>query len=99
VITKASEVLRTAKEYMMEHGWTQGKRRLWTGEVCAHGAIGAVYGSTLAERQARHWLTFATPGHHVIQFNDSPIRKFDDIVDLFDRAEKLALIDEENNAS
>jgi len=111
-----SEVLRKAKDVLLERGWTKGTMYDPNeGTFCSSGAIlfavANVYNPTislildvsadptLSERinTAHGYVRKAIGLPWSLQsWNDRPERNFNEVVDAFDKAEKLALIDEEN---
>lgn len=107
----ASEIIRKGKEVILERGWCQNKFEAFDGRVCMQGALNvAMYGQTCplmlpsaapsvrVEKAVSAAMTAAVRGTAVPYFNDHFASRTDDVIDAFDRAEKLALIAEENMA-
>jgi hypothetical protein len=101
---KASELLREARNVLFERGWCQNALED-EGRVCAVGAVNVAdhgcaqwdfenYGASISARAALN----AAAGTEIVAFNNTPERTFDEIVDVFDKAEKIALIAEESDA-
>lgn len=91
---KPSEAFREAKCVLFERDWAQHTFGIEGGSVCALGAIGvALTGDELG------WLDQGSAiittlrraiGGPITLFNDAPGRTFDEVIDAFDKAEKLA---------
>jgi hypothetical protein len=97
IVMKTSELLRKAKAALLEMGWTKNTARDEWGRHCAVGAVLLFDAETKTQAEARDFLCTACPGveDDIVRFNDRRTTTFNDIMDVFDRAEKLALIDEE----
>lgn len=106
---KPSEVIREARNVLFERGWTRRQLEHDDGSVCAMGALriaayGAVLGWGPEVESARdcliaadaHLPDFITDEPSVPAWNDYPGRTFGEVIDAFDKAEKLALIAEES---
>lgn len=102
---KPSEVLREARNVLFERGWHQGDftpldaddEPVADGPVCAYGAIGVVLGDVCCEgidTTAVDPFLFAALGvgrdAEIPEWNDEPGRTFGEVIDVFDKAEKLA---------
>jgi hypothetical protein len=96
---KPSEAIREGRNRLLERGWCQDVLEEADGSLCSVGAIrSAVLGDTdRTYDPAAMWVckrAVATlsdaAGVHIPVFNDAPGRTFDEVIDVFDKAEKLA---------
>lgn len=99
---KPSEQIREVKATLMDRGWVQGTAQNSRGEVCLGKAVVltsqkyGIFGPSLYERVLE--AIFAVDGqrwNYIPPWNDRIGRTFTDVGDVLDRAEKLALIQEE----
>lgn len=96
---KASEVIREMRMQLFQRPWTKGREFGKDGSICMIGALkiaaAEADGLTLAEeRRASETIETATEGPMFL-FNDARGRTFDEVIEVLDKAEKLALIAEE----
>lgn len=99
MITDAMQVLRDAVDLLFRRGWTQGSYRNEDG-YCAEGALlAAAVGRQEAANPARYYLLGALQQmdpaniYGVISWNDTHGRTFDEVIEAFEKAQKLAEID------
>lgn len=101
---KSSEILDRTISILFEHGWTKGRFHNDAGEVCVRGALAFARGEekiflhTPYDRE-EHYIVKACPrivGSHgwISMWNDHPDRTFDEVIEVLEKAKKLALIDE-----
>lgn len=106
---KPSEIIREARNVLFERGWNQGDFLGADGSVCAYGALMAGEGLEVKRvldcdeacmTDAPEFLECVLPrplGRIAIaDWNDHEDRTFDEVIEAFDKAEKLALIAEES---
>lgn len=100
---KPSELLREGRNQLFERGHTKGELER-DGQVCSIGALYcAVYGTARPSGQALadmethsqflsayRCLKRAANCDFVADWNDRPNRTFSEVIDAFDKAEKLA---------
>ena len=94
----ASEAIREARNVLMQDGWCQGQSENDRGEKCMSGALAKVFLRDHVSRAATTAATDCVRAATIPQFplwNDTPGRTIHEVLDAFDRAEKLALIVEE----
>lgn len=90
---KTSEVLREARNLLVECGWHQGSLIGPHGELCLMGALDRAAPSNHDLSDAFVAIRRSLPPHShkfVSEWNDDPATTFDDVIDVFDKAEKLA---------
>lgn len=100
---KPSEIFREAKCVLFEDGWVQGSYGGGTEGRCIRGAISAVadrfeiHERTGAIPASCHEILITALGLDGIDtclpglaFNDAPGRTFDEVIEVLDRAEKVA---------
>jgi hypothetical protein len=104
---KPSEIIRKGRSRLFQHGWCQHSFQDTEGRLCAFGALRAAT-STVPEsfedsldlptqRACLYLEKSIGPDKHwfpIVGWNDEPGRTFSEVVDLFDKAEKLAEADE-----
>lgn len=99
---KPSDAIREGRNLLFEHGWNQGHAESDDGRICVlHSVlIPAHRGNPTCDiTPFLSALNAAVPtGEGVTTYNDAHDRTFDDIVDLLDRAEKIAEQAEANDA-
>lgn len=110
---KASEEIRATKELLMRSGWTKHHLIAFDGTRClVGGVLGAVQPENQAVVLETIWGAIDAPCRHccgaptrremrreIEYWNDQPFRTFDEVCDVLDKAEKLALIAEEADSS
>ena len=89
------EIIREARNLLFERGWCQRALQNRDGEVCALGAVAiATHGDTTSsvtrEELAAVWMLSDVCGEVITVFNNAPGRTFGEVVDVFDKAEKIA---------
>ena len=93
---KPSEVIREARSVLFERGWNRDGRYVADdGSVCIVGALQAVGGDKSREPTWTAWTTcegvvLDLGCTHVARFNDHEAESFDDVLEVLDRAEKIA---------
>lgn len=99
---KPSEIIRESKCILFEQGWAQHTLSDSSGAVCAFGAINQAahgsprYGLRADERfsaamgVATNALRKAIRTRDIPIWNNAPETTFDEVVEAFDRAEKIA---------
>jgi hypothetical protein len=92
-----ADVLRKAKQVLIERGWTQGRYENKNGCVCAVGAINVVvhgaaanFNGSVPGFYARGALREANGDRPVTDLNDHVWQTEDDVLAAFDRAIALA---------
>ena len=93
-----SEVLRQARNEIMERGWSQGDYIASDGSVCAMGAIDIQWdhkNGAVLDRASTAFREATGIDCFIPIWNDTPGRTIHEVLDMFDKAEKLALIAEE----
>jgi hypothetical protein len=92
----AAEAIREARNVIMERGWAQGSYKNSGGEVCAVGALLFVTRGRLNKQlhnDAYTALQKAIDLPHsdcISVWNDADSRTIHEVLDAFDRAEKIA---------
>ena len=95
---KTSEVIREARNVLFERGWIQGALERIDG-VCLRGAVmTAVRGSYLylmdtdvcLVNAAEDIIGTQTGGWSIPTWNDMGSRTFDEVIEVLDKAEKIA---------
>ena len=87
------DVLREAKELLLNEGWIKGEEQVWDEELeryryCALGAV-----SEVCARREVHTAVFSssigalskTAGIEIIHYNDSDSTTLEDVISVFDR--------------
>lgn len=98
---KPSEVIRETRNVLFERGWHQGSLRGPGDSRCVIGATYAVIGIELPTNNetlndTRDWmetlpvLEAATAPFRVSAWNDEEGRTFSEVIDMLDKAEKIA---------
>lgn len=91
-----ADIIREGRNQLFERGWTQGTMIGPDGTVCAIGACQLAdqaigLGAFQTWVDTRNTIEACTPdGVGTANWNDTPGRTFDEVIDLFDRAEKYA---------
>jgi hypothetical protein len=107
---KPSEVMREARNVLFERGWTKLPNALgWIPEedappvpLCIEGAVRLAKGEPVIEDEKPYLREAICErggfGESPWEWNDRAATTFDDVIDVLERAEKLALIAEEPDA-
>ena len=88
------DVIRGAKDALLTHGWIKGDAGSTRKGFCLAGAIGySGQGDTRITPKAYHLVAEAaelnSPGH-IAPWNDHPMRSFEDVIGVLDKAMLLA---------
>lgn len=98
----AAELIREARHLLFERGWTKFELEDENGHLCAIGALQSTVETCNCDayRTALHALNEASGlscgrggencEHPIARFNDHPHRTFQEVIDVFDKAEKIA---------
>lgn len=97
---KNSEVIREARSTPFERGWHQGELESEDGSLCIMGALYGALGSVHNTPVARVLPVYAVlesivGGAGVGSWNDKYGRTFTEVIDMLDKAEKVAEREEE----
>jgi hypothetical protein len=87
---KPSEIIREGRNQLFERGWHQGDLIGPGGSVCGEGAVRCASEASTAVTRALVFLGVAVNYSPYFRWNDMPGRTFDEVVEAFDKAEKLA---------
>jgi hypothetical protein len=98
---KTSEILRAGYDNLLVDGWGQHAYELPGGEMCMEGAVMCIRVALDKQTAAHDYLQKVvnalnvTPRWQTVpQFNDHPDRTFDEVLDVYQQAIKLAEADE-----
>ena len=94
---KTSEVIREARNLLFERGWTKNYLKNAAGNVCLRGALmwaatGGIDWSAWDKISPAESIISSKliNGMNVASWNDEPSRTFDEVIEVLDKAEKIA---------
>lgn len=91
----AAEVLREARNVLFERGWHKGGIEGTDGSLCALGAIDRAARGGMGSQSdpflaASRALQSVVGARSIGSWNDADDRTFDEVLEAFDKAEKIA---------
>jgi hypothetical protein len=90
---KTSAILVEARQYLIDHGWIQGRLYAASGAVCALGATFFACPTNPYQREtAQDCLSMICKD--IGRWNDEPGRTIENVLALFDEAVSMALSEE-----
>lgn len=89
---KPSEVIRETKNVLFERGWKRGGFEGDDGTVCVYRALDIATRGPGISWDAYKAVVSALPEPHtgIWVWNDARVRSFDEVIDVLDKAEKIA---------
>lgn len=82
--------LRATRTALLHRGWTQGKQCNLKGEMCISYALSSTEGDTKDGRTVARLrlLSHIPSGHSLIEWNDTPGRTFEQVIEFIDETLK-----------